>query len=265
MTDAVLYGQDGHVVTLTLNAPESRNALTDAVVDALVAACDRVNADMSVTCVIITGAGRGFCSGGDVKEMRSRAGLPRDSPAEMRRSYLNGIQRIPLAVTGIEVPVIAAVNGHAMGAGLDLAVMCDIRLAAEDAQFGESFLRVGIISGDGGAWFLPRVIGPARANMMSFTADPIDAATALSWGLVSAVMPAGDLMHEAMALARRIAGHPPHSLRMYKKLLRESQAMSLPASLELAAGMLAQINHTEDQREAVAAFFEKRAPVYVGR
>jgi enoyl-CoA hydratase/carnithine racemase len=265
MTDAVLYEQDGHVVTLTLNAPESRNALTDAVVDALVAACDRVNADMSVTCVIITGAGRGFCSGGDVKEMRARAGLPRDSPAEMRRSYLNGIQRIPLAVTNIEVPVIAAVNGHAMGAGLDLALMCDIRLAAEDARFAESFLRVGIISGDGGAWFLPRVIGPARANQMSFTADPIDAATALHWGLVSAVVPGGELMHDAMALARRIAGHPPHSLRMYKKLLRESQAMSLPASLELAAGMLAQINHTEDQREAVAAFFEKRTPVYVGR
>ncbi len=265
MSDAVLYSQEGRIVTLTLNEPETRNALSDAMIERLAGACARVNGDTGVSCVIITGNGRSFSSGGDIKEMRRRADLPRQSPAEMRRSYVHGIQRIPLALYELEVPTIAAVNGHAFGAGLDLSAMCDIRLAAEDAQFAESFLRVGIISGDGGAWFLPRVIGLSRAYQMSFTAEPIDAATALRWNLVSDIVPAGELLEEAARLAGQIARHPPQAIRLYKTLLRESSAMSLPASLEMAAGMLAELNHTDDQREAIRALLEKRAPGFTGR
>jgi enoyl-CoA hydratase/carnithine racemase len=265
MNDAVLYAQEGRVVTLTLNEPDTRNALSDAMIEGLVAACDRVNGDTGVSCVIVTGAGRSFSSGGDIKEMGRRADLPRQSPADMRRSYVHGIQRIPLAIYGLEVPTIAAVNGHAFGAGLDLCAMCDIRLAAEGAQFAESFLRVGILSGDGGAWFLPRVIGLSRASQMSFTAEPIDAATALRWNLVSEILAPGELLTEAARLAGQIARHPPQAIRLYKTLLRESSTMSLPASLEMAAGMLAELNHTDDQREAIRAMLEKRTPNYQGR
>ncbi len=179
MSDAVLYSKDGSIVTLTLNEPDTRNALSDAIIEALVAACGRVNADLGVSCVIVTGQGRSFSSGGNVKEMEHRAGEARESPAAMRRSYQQGIQRIPLALFNLEVPVVAAVNGHAIGAGLDLSLACDIRIAAEGAQFAESFLRVGIVSGDGGAWLLPRVVGVARACQLSPIAEPIDALAAL--------------------------------------------------------------------------------------
>lgn len=263
--DAVLYAQEGGVVTLTLNEPDTRNAISPAIVDGLTAACDRVNKDMSVSCVVVTGAGKSFSSGGNVKEMRDRTGLFGGNPAEIRRGYQHGIQRIPEAFHRIEVPTIAAVNGHAVGAGCDLSLMCDIRFAAHDAEFAESFLRVGLISGDGGGWFLPRVVGLARALEMTYTADFIKAPQALEWGLASYVVPADQLMAEAMKMARRIAAQPPHSLRLCKKLVRESYTMSLSASLEMAAGMQAQVQHTEDQQEAVAAFFEKRQPKFTGR
>lgn len=264
MSEPVLYAQDGAVVTLTLNEPETRNAMSPAIIDALVAACARVNADMTVGCVVVTGMGKGFSSGGNIKEMRDKTGMFSGSPAEIRRSYLHGIQRVPLALYDLETPVIAAVNGAAVGAGCDLALMCDIRIAADDAQFAESFMRVGLVSGDGGAWFLPRVVGLSRAYEMTFTGDFIDAPRAVEMGLASRAVPAAQLMDEAMALARRIAAQPPHSLRMCKKLLRDAMNIGLPASLEMAASMQALAQHTADQHEAVIAMFEKRAPRFNG-
>lgn len=261
---AVIYAQDGGVVTLTLNEPKTRNAISPAIVAALTAACDRVNNDMSVCCVVVTGAGKSFSSGGNVKDMRDKVGLFGKGPAEIRRGYQHGIQRIPMALHEIEVPTIAAINGHAVGAGCDLGLMCDIRFAADDAEFAESFLRMGLVSGDGGAWFLPRVVGLSRAYEMTFTGDFIKAEKALEWGLASYVVPKEKLLEEAMAMARRIAAQPPHSLRLCKKLIREGYAMSLSASLEMAAGMQAQVQHTHDQHEAVVAFFEKRKPKFIG-
>ncbi len=263
--DAVIYHQDGGVVLLTLNQPETRNAISDAIIDGLTAAADRVNKDMSVSCVVITGAGKSFSSGGNVKEMRDRTGLFGGNPAEIRRGYQHGIQRIPEAFYRIEVPTIAAVNGYAVGAGCDLSLMCDIRIAAEDAEFAESFLRVGLVSGDGGGWFLPRIVGLSRALEMTYTGDFIKARQALEWGLTSYVVPVEKLMEEAMGMAHRIAAQPPHSLRLCKKLIREGYDMSLSAALEMAAGMQAQVQHTHDQHEAVMAFFEKRKPKYIGR
>jgi enoyl-CoA hydratase/carnithine racemase len=264
-SQAVIYAQEGGVVILTLNEPKTRNAISPAIVEALTAACDRVNNDMSVSCVVITGAGKSFSSGGNVKDMRDRVGLFGNGPAEIRRGYQHGIQRIPMALHELEVPTIAAINGHAVGAGCDLGLMCDIRFAADDAEFAESFLRVGLVSGDGGAWFLPRVVGLSRAYEMTFTGDFIKAEKALEWGLASYVVPKQKLMEETMAMARRIAAQPPHSLRLCKKLMREGYAMSLSASLEMAAGMQAQVQHTQDQHEAVVAFFEKRKPKFIGR
>lgn len=263
--EAVLYEQDGGVVTLTLNEPDTRNAISPAIVEGITEACARINSDLSVGCVIITGAGRSFSSGGNVKDMRDRKGLFGGTGIEMRRGYQHGIQRIPMALHQIEAPTIAAVNGHAVGAGCDLAMMCDMRVASADAEFAESFLRVGLISGDGGAWFLPRVVGLARAYEMTFTADFVKAETALAWGMVSYVVPPAELLPRARALAARMAAQPPQALRLSKKLIRESQTMPLSASLEMAANMQALMQLTDDQKEAVDAFLEKRTPVFRGK
>jgi enoyl-CoA hydratase/carnithine racemase len=265
MTEPVTYSQEGRIAVLTLNRPETRNALDEDVVDALVAACERMNRDLSLSCAILAAAGPAFCAGGNVKAMHAREGMFAGSPAEMRRGYRFGIQRVPLAFHELEVPIIAAVNGPAIGAGCDLAMMCDIRLGSEAAVFAESFVRLGLISGDGGAWLLPRVVGASRAYEMTLTAEPVDAQRALQWGLVSALHPADRLLAEARALAGRIAAHPPHSLRLNKRLLRESQNMTLAQSLELAAGMQSIVQHTGDFHEAVGAFVEKRPPKYQGK
>lgn len=169
-----------------------------------------------------------------------------------------------MAMYDLEVPVIAAVNGFAVGAGCDLTLMCDIRIAADDAQFAESFMRVGLVSGDGGAWFLPRVVGLSRAYEMTFTGNLIKAEEALAWGLATQVVPKDKLMDEAGRMAKQIASNPPHSIRMCKKLVRDSAAIGLPTHLEMAASMQALVQHTADQHEAVVAFLEKRKPTFKG-
>jgi enoyl-CoA hydratase/carnithine racemase len=214
---------------------------------------------------VLTGNGTAFCAGGNVKDMQSRGGIFAGSAFEVRNSYRDGIQRIPLALYELDLPVIAAVNGAAIGAGLDLACMCDIRISADTAVFAESFVKLGIVPGDGGAWLLPRVIGMPKASLMAFTGDTIDAAKALDWGLVAQVVPAATLEAEALALATRIAANPGHALRLTKRLLREGQHMRLDSLLELSAAYQALAHHTEDHLESVNAFLEKRPANYTGR
>ena len=256
--------EDG-VVTVRMNRPETRNALTDpAQMQEFADLCSDLRRDPSAKVMILTGAGSAFCAGGNIKDMGARAGMFAGSPYALRNSYRDGIQRIPLALYELELPTIAAVNGPAIGAGLDLACMCDIRLAADSATFAESFVRLGIVPGDGGAWLLPRAIGLPRASIMAYTGDAIDATQALEWGLVAQVTPAADLLSEAHTLARRMAANPGHALRLTKRLLREGQHMSLASLLELSAGFQALAHHTEDHHEAVRAFLEKRPPQFSG-
>lgn len=265
MAEPVRYEQDGHIVTLTLDKHETRNAISeDEMVDAIEAACTRINADQEVRVAIITGAGTAFSSGGNVKDMRDKVGMFGGTAAEIRDGYRRGIQRIPLAVNRLEVPIIAAVNGPAIGAGCDLAMMCDMRIAAEEAVFAESFVKVGLIPGDGGAWFLPRVVGRARANEMAFTGEPVNAHTALEWGIVSRVVPADELMTAAQDLARRVAANPPAALRMTKKLIKEGEHTQLETLLEQSASMQALAHQTRDHAEAVAAILDKRPPNFTG-
>jgi enoyl-CoA hydratase/carnithine racemase len=162
----------------------------------------------------------------------------------------------------LEVPVVAAVNGAAIGAGLDLACMCDVRIASETARFAESFVKIGIVPGDGGAWLLPRIIGFSKASELALTGDIIDAEEARAMGLVSRVVPADALINEAQAVAKRIAANPPHAVRMTKRLLREGQAMTLKGVLEMSAAFQALAHVTQDHEEAIAAFLEKREPVF---
>ncbi|MEU8043939.1 crotonase/enoyl-CoA hydratase family protein [Micromonospora echinofusca] len=265
MDDPVLVERDGHVETWTINLPEARNPISgDDVIDALVARVDAVNADRGVRAVILTGAGSAFSAGGNVKDMAERVGLFGGAPHELRDGYRRGIQRIPRAMYACDVPLIAAVNGAAVGAGCDLALMCDLRIASERAFFAESFVKLGIIPGDGGAWLLPRAVGAARAAEMALTGDRVDAATALEWGLVSRVVPHGELLTEARRLADRVAANPPHAVRMAKKLLREAQHQSLDSILELSAAMQALAHQTRDHDEAVRAFLDRRDPHFTG-
>jgi enoyl-CoA hydratase/carnithine racemase len=265
MTNELIYEQDGGIVTLTINRPEERNALAgDEFFAAFMNAAERINTDNSVRCVILTGAGKAFSAGGNVKHMRDKEGLFAGSPAEIRNSYRYGIQKIPLAFYNLEVPTIAAVNGPAIGAGCDLSCMCDIRIAGKSALFAESFAKLGIIPGDGGAWFLPRIIGSSRAAELTFTGEMINADTALEWGLVSEVVEDADLMTAAKKLAGRIAANAPHALRMAKKLLREGEHSRLESLLEMSAALQAIAHHTKDHSEAIDAFFEKRPGNYKG-
>ncbi|KUI37931.1 enoyl-CoA hydratase [Mycobacterium sp. IS-1590] len=228
----------GATQTWTIDLPEVGNAITDkGFISAFEAAVDAANADLDVRAVILTGAGKIFSAGGNVKEMADRTGMFGLDALDQRRAYVDGIQRIPRALGRLEVPLIAAVNGPAVGAGCDLAMMCDIRVASERASFAESFVQIGIIPGDGGTWFLPRAIGYERAAEMTFTGDRVDAATALEWGMVSRVVSHDDLLTEALALAERITKNPAHALRMAKRLLQESRAGSLDSTLAMAAAM----------------------------
>lgn len=252
--------RDGAILTLTMNQPETRNALTgNTAVEEFVQVCDEIRRDASVKAVILTGAGPIFSSGGNVKDMQ-RFFDDALTPDAIREEYRQGIQRIPRALNQLDVPVICAVNGPAIGAGLDLTCMCDIRIASETATFAESFVRVGIVPGDGGAWLLPRAVGRAKAAEMAFTGEAIDAQQALACGLVSRVVPADQLLPTARALADKIAANPGAVMRMTKRLLREGEHSTLESLLELSAGYQALAHKTADHREAVMAFVEKRKP-----
>jgi enoyl-CoA hydratase/carnithine racemase len=217
-----------------------------------------VQADPAVKVVILTGAGSAFCAGGNVKDFRDKRGLAAGSGMDVRDNYRRGIQRIPLAFHRLDVPTIAAVNGPAIGAGCDLACMADIRIASEKASFAESFVKLGLIPGDGGAWLLQRVVGYARAAEMSFTGELVGAQAALAMGLVSRVVPHETLLDEANALAERIAANPGQALRMTKRLMREAQTSRLDSILELSAAYQALTHGSAEHDGAVAAFLDGR-------
>lgn len=262
----VLTTRDGAILTVTLNLPEKRNPISNrAMVDVLCSILQDADADIEVRCVILTGAGSAFSSGGDLKMMQPDAGeLRAHLPAQTRRNYQQGIQRLPLMFQALEVPVIAAINGPAIGAGCDLACMCDIRVAADSARFAESFVRLGITPGDGGAWLLPRIIGFPHACELALTGELIDAAEALRIGLVTHVVPDAELLATATAIAQKIAANPPHATRMTKRLLREGQTSSLGQNLSMAAAMQALAHATADNDEAIQAFLDKRTPQFRG-
>lgn len=266
MTDPLLVERDDHVETWTINLPEQRNPISsDEIIEAFVDNTRRVQGDLDVRAIVLTGAGSAFSAGGNVNDMKAKAGMFAGSPYELRNGYRGGIQRIPLAMNDLEVPVVAAVNGPAVGAGCDLTVMADLRIASTKAWFAESFVQLGIIPGDGGAWLLSHAIGPQRAAQMALTGDRVDAETALKWGLVADVVEPEELLPTAQKLAGRIAKNPPHATRMAKRLLKESRTSDLREVLELSATMQALAHHTADHDEAMDAFLTKRPGEFQGR
>jgi len=249
------------VLLLRLNDPSTRNAISEvAMIDALLGAIAEAEGNPSVRVIILTGEGSSFSSGGNIKKFGKGVGYQDNVPAQTRLNYKSGIQRLPLAFEKLEVPVIAAINGPAIGAGLDLALMCDIRIASDAAKFAESFVKLGIIPGDGGAWLLPRIVGFAKASELALTGDTIDAAEGLAIGLVSRVVPHDALLPEAQRIAGRIASNPRHAVRMTKQLLRQAHRLSLDQTLELSSAFQALAHETPDHEEAVLAMLEKRTP-----
>jgi len=235
LADATLKVEN-RVALLTLNRHDLRNALTGSnLIEDIVSTAEWVNHCNEVSVLVITGAGSAFSAGGNIRDMAKRDGDFAGTVAEVEQRYRNGIQRIPLALQAVEIPIIAAVNGPAIGAGFDLANMADIRLASEKAKFGETFLNLGIIPGDGGAWLMQRLIGYQRAFELTLTGRVIDAQEALALGIVMSVTAPDKLLPAALKLADRIAGQPPKATRLTKRLMKTAQRMELKEFLDLCA------------------------------
>ncbi|MBC2716882.1 MAG: crotonase/enoyl-CoA hydratase family protein [Desulfobacteraceae bacterium] len=262
----ILFEKKNRIATLTLNRPENRNAISSLqIIEEIETACQLVNNDMSINVLIITAKDPAFSAGGNVKDMVGKKSMFSGTPAQLMENYRKNIQRIPLAVHEVAVPTIAAVNGPAIGAGCDLALMCDMRIASEKAKFGETFLSVGLIPGDGGAYFLPRAVGMARACEMTFTGEVIDAAKASDIGLVNDMVAHDQLLEAAFELGEKIAAKPPEALRMAKRLLYAGQSSTLRQLLDQSAAYQALCHNTEDHMEALTAMFEKREPIFKGK
>ena len=262
----ILLEKQGPIATLTLNRPDMLNALgQEGDGPAVAAACAEITADTAIRCVILTGAGRAFSAGGDVKAMRDKTGAFGGSPNDVREGYRRNIHLIVRSLYNLETPVVSAINGAAIGLGCDVACMGDVRIASRSAKLGVTFLKLGIIPGDGGAWLLPRLIGPARAAELLFTGDVISAQQALDWGLVSRLVEPEDLMAEARMMAEKIAAQPPQALRLAKTLMRHAATSSYDTIMEFSAAAQAVMHETEDHMEGVNAILEKRVPEFKGR
>jgi 2-(1,2-epoxy-1,2-dihydrophenyl)acetyl-CoA isomerase len=261
--ECLLYEVKDGVATLTLNRPERLNALGGTLRDDLHDAITRSSGDSDVRVMVITGAGKGFCAGGDVKAMNEAKEGKRERP--LLEKVAPGRDRTLLAMRDAPQPIIAAINGAAAGAGMNLALGCDIRIASSAAKFSQAFVKRGLHPDWGGTYFLPRVVGMARAAEMIFTGEVIDAAEALKLGIVSRVVAPEELMTTVTALARRIAAGPPMAIRLAKHSLYANAERDLKASLEGETFAQNICFETEDAREGIRAFVEKRDPVFRGR
>ena len=259
----LLYDVKDGIATLTLNRPERLNALGDTLREDLHDAVMRASEDDQVRVMIVTGAGKGFCSGGDVKAMNERKTQGGERP--LAEKVAPGRDRTVLALRDTPKPVIAAVNGAAAGAGMNLALACDIRLASTAAKFAQAFVRRGLHPDWGGTYFLPRVVGVAKAAELIWTGEIIEATEALRLGIVSAVHAPEDLMPAAHALAAKIAAGPPVAIRLAKRAIYHNLECDLRQALEFETFAQNICFETEDAREGIRAFVDKRAPSFQGR
>jgi enoyl-CoA hydratase/carnithine racemase len=260
-------GDDG-VAVLTLNRPEKMNAFTRQMIDEWSWAIEDAKLDDNVRAMIVTGAGRAFCAGMDVQqEVRGEGVLQTEhaAPADQRNTLRYNVHRVPRALMTFDKPYIAAVNGAAVGAGMDMASMADIRFAAEGARFGMAYVRMGLIPGDGGCYYLPRIVGVAQALEIIWTGEIFDAQQALALGYVSRVYPPDQLMSETRAFARKLAEGPAVALQLAKRLVYRSMQVPEDVALDMAQHAMVIAQSTEDAKEGPRAFVEKRQPQFVGR
>jgi enoyl-CoA hydratase/carnithine racemase len=265
--EAVLYEVDEHIATITLNRPDRMNAFSNQMMAEWEDAIRRSQADPDVRAVIITGAGRAFCAGADLKAREDRDTLlPHEATAADRRDGLrHSVHRVSVALQYLDKPYIAAINGAAVGAGMDMASQADIRIASDKARFGMAFVNVGLVPGDGGSWLMPRLIGIQNALDLIWSGEIFDAQRALDLGYVFRVVPHDDLMTETRAYAQRLAEGPPVAIQMSKRLVYRGLSTSFLEALEAAQTAFALTGATEDAREGPRAFMEKRKPAFKGR
>lgn len=261
LTDAALTLEE-RVAILTFKRDDVRNALTSTdLTSDIVTTIAWANANPEVSVLVMTGDGSAFSAGGNIKTMGERSKAP---AYVLQQNYKRGIQRIPLAMQDAEIPVIAAVNGPAIGAGFDITNMCDIRIGSTNAQFGETFVNLGIIPGDGGAWFLQRLLGYQRAAELTFTGRIVKAEEALALGILLEVTTPEALMPRVREIAGKIAAKPPLAVRYAKRLLKLAQTQPLADHLDVCSSFQALCHKTDDHQEALTAFFEKRRGKYKG-
>ncbi len=256
MSDDILFEVASRVATITLNRPERRNAFTLAMIDAWADRLEECAAREDVHAVLVTGAGKAFCSGGDIDELMKQG--QESGPQERKDELVGHVHRIPRQLDKMDKPVIAAINGAATGAGLDLALMCDLRYAAHSAKFAETYVKLALMPGAGGAYFLPRLVGRARALEMLWTGDFIDAAEAERIGLINKALPDDELMVHARGMAERLADGPKQSIRAIKRAVRAGESADMSTSLDIGATGYGILAMGEDHIEAVDAFLEKR-------
>jgi 2-(1,2-epoxy-1,2-dihydrophenyl)acetyl-CoA isomerase len=267
--EQILYEKTNGVVTITLNRPERMNAFTPVMIQEWARALEDARLDGDVRAVIVTGGGRGFCAGADLRGDSvlgdaGRGGGPR-SAADLRNWLRDSVHYVPRQVALLDKPYIAAVNGPAVGAGMDMVSMTDIRIASDAARFAMSYVKVGLVPGDGGCYYLPRIVGTAKALELIWTGDFFDAQEALRIGYVSKVVPADELLSTARELAERIARGPAVAVQLAKRLVHRGLNSSVEEALEAASQAMAIVQSTEDAREGPRAFAEKREPEFKGR
>jgi len=259
----IIYTKEEGIVTITLNRPERRNAFSPAMSESIYNVVEDAAKDNGVRVLVLTGTGQAFCAGADVKAMAEGSGQP--GGEEQGREAGGRHVSLPLLLHEFDKPVIAAINGVAVGGGLDLALACDIRIASDKARFAEVFIRRGLIPAMGGIFFLPRLVGIDRACQLIWTGDMIDAKEAEHIGLVTTVVPHEELESTTRELAEKLAKGPPLAIQKAKRAIYEGLGMDLQSSLEYVTSAVSELRKTEDHREGARAFVEKREPVFKGR
>ncbi len=259
-TPHMLYSKEEKIALLTINRPDARNAFSPEMIRLWREHLEEARDDDTVNVVVVTGTGDIFCSGGDIRDMAEE----KLKSWDMKRFLWEGVHRIILTLEDLDKPVIAAINGAAMGAGMDMAIMCDIRVCSDRAKLAESYITMGLAPGDGGAWFLPRLVGTSKALELLLTADVLDAGEALSLGIVNHVVPHEKLMEETMVLARRIAEKPPLAAKMIKRAVYQGTTSTLRTHLDYISSQMSLLSQTHDHLEAARAFLERRKPVFTG-
>lgn len=262
MTDKLKFDVDEHVATITLNNPDRLNAFDPDMLRAWHDRLEECRTDENVRVIVVTGAGRGFCSGGDTRAMGDSQS---PTPKEVKDNLTGLIQRIPLKLQEIDKPVIAAINGAAVGAGLDMALHCDLRYAAEGAKMSETYVRMGLVPGNGAAWFLPRIVGTSKALELLWTAEFLTARQALEIGLVNGVFPDDELMDRVYAVAGRIARSAPISVQYIKRLVYQGQGVDLRTHFDTVSSHMTVARSSADHVEAIDAYRNKREPRFEGR
>jgi len=260
----LLVEEDASLLWVTLNRPQYSNAFSDEMITELCHLLREADWDDDVRVIILTGAGKTFCAGGDVKAMEEKTGMFAGDPEGLRRRYTKGIQQIPLTIEALQTPLVAMVNGAAIGAGCDLACMCDIRVGCRHSRFGESFAKLALVPGDGGTFFLQRVVGYAKAMELSLTGRIVPADEAFTIGLLNDLVEVEALKGETEKLARTIAANSPVAVSMIKKAIRQGRTAEINGHLDLLAAFQGITQRTEDHFEGVRALKEKRQPRFRG-